>query len=70
MYTSLVLSVMYKKEFLYNNIPHNDIEYLNKTVLANTFNRFFNQVAEELSGRLPHSRGVDHLDYVSRVVQS
>ena len=53
-----------------NCILHNDIEYSNETDIANIFNRYFNQVADELSDRLPDLPNVDPLDYVSRVEQS
>ena len=43
-------------------ILHNDIEYSNETDLANIFNRYFNQVADEMSDRLPDLSNVDPLD--------
>ena len=53
-----------------NCILHSDIEYSNETDIAKIFNRYFNQVADELSDRLPDLLNVDPLDYVSRVKQS
>ena len=53
-----------------NCILHTDIEYSNETGIANSFNRYFNQDADELRDRLPDLPNVDPLDYVSRVEQS
>ena len=53
-----------------NHNLHNDIKYSNETEIANIFNRYFDQVADELSGHLLDLPNVDPLDYVSHVEQS
>ena len=50
-------------------ILHNDIKYSNETDKTNIFSRYFNQVADELDGRLPDLPYVDPLNFVSRVEQ-
>ena len=51
-------------------IFHDDIEYSNEADIAEAFNRYFNQVADYLSDRLPDLPNVDSLDYFSRVGKS
>ena len=53
-----------------NYILHNDKEYSNEADIANIFNPYFNQVSDELGGRLPDLAKDNLLDYVSRVKQS
>lgn len=52
------------------NITHNNAEYTDETEIANLFNVYFNNIADELDNNLPQSPHSNPLQYVTQVQAS